>query len=263
MAANDVILGYEQWGLSALTGQADPCVYEQWLLITTGIQPAPYATVQEQWVVQAGTGSAGVQALGHEQWVVLVATDQVPTTPVSAWIYPFDGHLFYGLNLDTQGTTVLDVTTGQWSDWRTGDLPWLNMNLTVMWRAETHGASLLAPSILRFDPSSTMDDGWRTNTFVASGRQELQDRAYVGVAEALVFGSIGLRGGDVRLRYSNNDGESWSVPVTRTVLPGSRATSVIYRDLGSARAPGRIWEIEDNGTMRRIGALVARLDNGG
>lgn len=276
MSATDKIRVSEQWVLAAGTGVGTTRVSEQWVLATgtgvgatrvseqwvvyAGTLAAEFVDVSEQWVLLVARGDEVTTPQVSEQWVLLVADDQVPTTPVGAWTYEFDGHLFYGLNLGAQGTAVLDVTTGRWSDWRSGSLPWFNANLTVVWQGQTYAAALLDQSLVKFNPDSVLDDSFRENTFVASGRIEYQDRRFAGMPEVQVFGSIGLDGGDIILRYSDDDGAVFSADRTRTVAPNARGDNVVFYDLGSLRSPGRIFEVEDKGTLRRVGAIKAMVD---
>lgn len=251
----------EQWALvaGADAGAAGAVeVAEQWV-VYAGTRVADYANSAEQWIVLAARGDEVATPQVSEQWILLVTDDTPPTTPIGSWTYEFDGHLFYGLNLGLQGTAVFDVITGRWSDWRSGTLPWLNVNLSVVWQDQTYAATLFDPNLVKFDPASVLDDGFRVNTFVSSGRLEYQERAFASMPEVQIFGSIGLEGGDVTLRYSNDDGASWSSDRTRTVAQGARGDNVVFYDLGSLRSPGRLFEIEDAGTLRRIGALQAKL----
>lgn len=261
MAAEDKIRVYEQWALEPTSGS--PAVqihtHEQWL-VYAGIRAADYTDVSEQWLLEAGDGPEVTVPEVHEQWVLLAVSEQIPTTPVGSWTYEIDGHLFYGLNLGAQGTTVYDATTQRWSDWQSGTLPWMNMNLTVVWNGETHGASLIDPILVKFNPDSVVDDSFRENSFIVSGRVEYQDRDYVAMPEAQVIGSVGLRGGSVKLRYSNDDGASWSTDRALTVAAGARGTNVVFYDLGSVRSPGRLIEIEDSGTLRRVAAIRVNLE---
>lgn len=277
MAATDKIQAQEQWVLESANGVGAPHVNEQWVLESTdgvggphvneqwvlyaGTRAADFANVTEQWALTITDGNEVATPEVHEQWVLLVVDEQVPTTPVGAWTYEIDGHLFYGLNLGAEGTAVYDVTSNRWFDWRSGTLPWLNMNLTVVWKGETHGAALIGPNLVKFDPTSVLDDGFRLNQFIGSGRFEYEDRAFVAMPEAQILGSVGLAGGgDVLFRYSDNDGASFTADRTRTVVANDRGANVVFYDLGSLRAPGRIFEIEDAGTLKRIASLRVRLD---
>lgn len=261
MAATDTPGISEQWVVESVGGAqaTTPTISEQWAILAAG-QAAPYADVSEQWAIEAVGGAMAATPSVSEQWVVLVVDEQVPTTPVGAWTYKFDGHLFVGFNLGAQGTEVFDAVEGRWSKWASGALPWMNINLCVEWKGETYGASLVDESLLKFNPNNVVDEDFRANTFVASGRVEYENRGYAAIPYAQVFGSIGLAGGDVSFRYSNDDGASWSTSRTLTVAAGDRAKNVVFSDLGSLRSPGRLFEIEDNGTLKRIGALKVHTD---
>lgn len=251
----------EQALVAVVDGQRQPLRVSEQYVLQVGTLASDFVLVNEQYVLQ--TGEAPVRPVISEQYVLLIVNEQVPTVPVGSWTYQEDGHLFYALNLGvSQGTVVFDTTTGRWSSWKSGTLPFMNMNLTVRWRGAIYGASLTEPVLLRFDPSVATDEGFRVNTFIASGRIQYEQRQYVAMPEAQIFGSLGLRGGNVTLRYSNDDGASYITAGTRAVAPGARGFDLLYFDLGSMRAPGRLFEIEDSGTLRRISGLKVQTGGG-
>ena len=116
--------------------------------------------------------------------------------------------------------------------------------------------------VVEIDPDSVIDDSFRDNDFIVTGRLESQSRKYVPNSEVQLFGSVGLRGGAVNLRYSDDDGETFSSYVSTTVPAGERQTSVMWYNLGSVRQPGRIYQLLDLGTIRRVQTLSAKLGQG-
>lgn len=282
MAENDKIRSQASWGVEVASGSADARAHSAWSVYVAQ-RDAEFVNVQDAWAAYVGinaapyvfahygsatyiAGGASPVTLAQEAYVVFIGIEGViPAAALEskAYFYELDGHQFYVLNIGDQGTWAYDTTTGQWTRWATGTLPLLNADLALQWRGEQYAASLLEPAIVKFNPSSVLDDGFRETTYRVTGRIEYKDRRYAPNPEAQIFGSIGLRGGDVRLRYSNDDGETWSTQRVRTVAADDRSENVIFRDLGSVRAPGRLYEIEDNGTLRRIQSLRVKVGAGG
>ena len=50
--------------------------------------------------------------------------------------------------------------------------------------------------------------------------------------------------------------------MSTTVPAGERQTSVMWYNLGSVRQPGRIYQLLDLGTIRRVQTLSAKLGQG-
>lgn len=231
-----------------------------------GAQAAPYLRAQQFDTSVIGTdeGKRTVLRVEHMDALVIAAEGTIPTLPLSAmsFDYNIDGHFFYGIHVQGQGTYVFDTTTGQWAKWASGSLELWNAQFHTVWNDVYYAASLTDNSLVSIDPTSVLDDSFRTNTFQATGRIESQSRRYVKNPDAQLFGSIGLRGGDVIIRYSDNEGETFSTDKIVTMTAGVRDANVMFRNLGSVRAPGRIYQVEDEGTLKRIQSLKVRLGDG-
>lgn len=223
------------------------------------VAPYIFAHNEEVTAIAANDGEAAVLRVEEFHAVVVAAYGVLPEQPlvISAFPYDLDGHVFYGLHIRDRGTFVYDLMTGQWAQWKTADFPYWNAQFHVKWNDQFYASSLIDSTLVVVNPESVLDDSFRTNTFLATGRLESQSRRYIQNSEAQLFGSIGLRGGDVALRYSDDEGDTWSTDRVVTVSPGARDANVMFYDLGSVRAPGRIFQIEDVGTMRRIQTLNA------
>lgn len=234
--------------------------------VAVGGQIAPYVFVHESNAVFVGTdeGKATVLRVHDQNVVVVGATGVFPEGPLAVDVFPYDidGHVFYGLHIRGRGTFVYDLMTEQWTEWRTADFPFWNAQFHVKWRENYYASTKFENQINLISPNSIFDDSFRNNSFIATGRLESQSREYVANPEAQIFGSVGLRGGDVSLRYSDDEGATWSPYETVTTTAGVRNANVMFYDLGSVTAPGRIFQLEDFGTLRRIQSLKVKLGDG-
>jgi len=234
-------------------------------IIVTGGEVASRLRVQYANVVLTTAGINTVAArVQHQNVIAVCATGIIPPLPdtVSSFAYNLDGHYNYGIHVEGYGTYVLDRTTGQWAQYASGDLELWNARYHEKWGDKFYASSLLDSTLVEIDPDAVLDDSFRSNEFVASGRVESQSRRYVKNPEAQLFGSVGLRGGNINLSFSDDEGNSFSPTRTVSVAPGVRDANVMFYDLGSVRAPGRIYKISDEGTLRRIQSLKVLLGDG-
>lgn len=252
---------------TTLIGSGVPSVRVQGVeAVLIGNRTADYVFAQAQNAVVIGSDErkdtvTEVQA----QSVVLVGQEGIiPNLEnnIAAFQYDLDGHIFYGLHIEGQGTYLLDQTTGQWSQWYSGGMLYWNAQFHVKWGDDYYAASLSDNSIVMVNPDSVLDDSFRVNSFIVTGRLESTSRRYVKNPEVQIFGSVGLRGGVVKVRYSDDDGETWSSYRSITVPAGDRDADVIAYNFGSVRQPGRLYEIYDEGTLRRIQSLQVKLGDG-
>lgn len=266
MAIEDKIRVSEQNAISVGFGPAFSLRIPDIHAIAIGGQTAPYLFVHSanSVLVCANEGGATVIRVHQQEMVVVAATGVFPEGPlaVSAFPYDLDGHVMYGLHIRGRGTFIYDLMTNQWTKWQTADFPFWNAQFHVKWRDQYYASTMFENQLNLVNPESVFDDSFRTNSFLSTGRLESQDREYVANPEAQIFGSIGLRGGDVNLRYSDDEGANWSEYQTVTMEPGVRNANVMFYDLGSVTAPGRVFQIEDAGALRRIQTLRVKMGDG-
>lgn len=234
--------------------------------VLIGNYTADYVFSQAQNIVAIGSDERK-DTVVEVQAMSIVIVGQEGVVPdlqnnVRAFQYDLDGHIFYGLHIEGQGTFLYDQTTGQWTRWYSGGLTYWNTQFHTRWNGGYYAATLSDNSIVEIDPDSILDDSFRVNSFVATGRLEVTSRRYVKNPEIQIFGSVGLRGGVVQVRYSDDDGANWSSYRSITVTAGQRDANVIAYNFGSVRQPGRVYEIYDEGTLRRIQSLQVKLGDG-
>ena len=190
-----------------------------------------------------------------------------PSASVSinrTWAFTLDGHWFYVLDLGTQGTFVYDKTTQQWSQFYTGGLVNWNVASGTMWGQRIVGCDLSTSDLWEVVPSAISDNGGVfdiahvvTGGVQTRGRSAITcDGVYVAVSSGIIDDPVGST---MSLRFSDDNGQTWSGYFTVPLTPGAFSEEVIYRSLGSFNMPGRVFELSDIGGSRRIDGCDASL----
>jgi len=218
---------------------------------------APYAQQTPRYT-QAAQQLALVAAEGRtlpyaSQVVALVPYRNRPTDDrrVRAFAFHWEGHPFYVLHIGNRGTYALDLRTQQWSNFSTlGFGVMWNAEAGLNWDEEVWCGDSLNPVLWRFDPGSTMDDGFRPVERVVTGLLTLRGRATAKLAGLYLAATVAAEG-EVRLRWSDNEGVHFT-PDRVIALSGDPTQQIAWRGLGLAKAPGRVFEITDTGGITRI-----------
>jgi hypothetical protein len=175
-----------------------------------------------------------------------------------------DGHIFYVMDDVNGDTMVCDMRTGQWHHWYNGAVPGLwNMKGGVMWNGRVIAADAALAKIWEMDPHSMLDEGVTQISRVVTAFQPVRGKASTRVGSFHVTASVGAPtavDAEVRLRFSDDEGNSWSVTHVRVLATGNFAQPLRYRSLGRLRAPGRIWEVADTGGLVVIQGADANLE---
>lgn len=262
MAASDTIR-VSDGNVTSVMGGIGAIRVSDFNVVSVGGLVAEYIFVQNEHSVFIGTDLGfGTVIRVHEEEVVIVgATGVFPEQPlaINAFPYDIDGHVFYGIHIRGRGTFVYDLMTSQWTEWRTADFPFWNAQFHVRWNDKYYASTMFGNALNIVNPESIFDDSFRTNTFISTGRLESQERGFISNPEVQLFGSIGRRGGNVNLRYSDDEGSTWSANQTVSTVPGVRNANVMFYDLGSVTSPGRVYQIQDEGSLRRIQTLQVLL----
>lgn len=184
-----------------------------------------------------------------------------------AWMFTLDGHVFYVLNVVATDsgahTYVYDLTTGQWHRWYTGYRPWWNMFRGIVWKGRTIAADHEAGTVWELDPDSELDEGEDPIRRAVTGILPHRGRTSVRQGNLRLYASMGepsRSGAVVQMRFSDDGGQTWSDYYRVNIRPGVFAQRPRFRSLGRIRAPGRVWEISDDGASMRIDGLDAALD---
>ena len=90
-------------------------------------------------------------------------------------------------------------------------------------------------------------------------------RTYLSVESLRVSGSLGdLDSTGIilfSLRFSDDNGETWSDYFTVQMTAGDFSGEVAWRSLGSFMAPGRVFELTDYGGMQRIDGADVMIED--
>lgn len=168
-----------------------------------------------------------------------------------AWAFVLDGHIFYVLD-DLNGETyVCDLRSGQWHHWYTGAVPGLwNMKVGVMWKGRPIAADSVLNKIWEVDPHSLQDEDAIEISHVVTAFQAMRGKASARVGSFRLTANVGepsLEDAEVQLRFSDDEGQSWSITHTRVLVVDDFDQVLRFRSLGRMRAPGRVWEVRDTG----------------
>jgi len=207
---------------------------------------------------------------------------------IRSWGFSQDGHDFYVLRLGEEGTLIYDATTGQWSEWDGASVNYWRATLGMNWigigrdNLNAGAASnVIAGDIERgilwsLDPAlgydeSVAEDATTGDYFVRAVRGGVPFRGRHrsrtnGIWLTISNGQPTVPFAAVTLRTSDDQGKTWQDRGTITVEPANYNQDLYWRSLGVMRAPGRLFEFEDNGAMIRIdGATIdmSKDDQGG
>lgn len=219
----------------------------------------------------AGTymGTLGNHAIPAARWIRyfpagVVTPPQPPAPPPGqaavsinrAWSFVVDGHWFYVLDLGLEGTWLYDKSTKEWSKWyTTGFVNWDVANGT-MWGQRIVGCDLATNDVWEVSPTQLKDNGSIDVVHVVSGAIQTRSRDYTSCDVVRVSASIGLlddaAGATFNLRFSDDNGQSWSSTYSVNLTQGNTTDEIAFRSLGSFNAPGRVFEFSDTGGLIRI-----------
>jgi hypothetical protein len=181
-----------------------------------------------------------------------------------AWAFVLDGHVFYVLSDVSGRTLVCDLATGQWHHWFTGEDPALwNMQRGLMWRGRALAAGAAGAQVWEVDPLSTLDEETDVIHRAVTGFFPVRGRAGFRQGALRLSGSVGSPDAvdvEVRLRFSDDEGVTWSRTFVNVLRVGAFAQTISFRGLGRLRAPGRIWDVSDAGGLVRIDSVDSDME---
>lgn len=180
----------------------------------------------------------------------------------SAWAFTMDGHTFYVLNTVGTKSLVYDLTARQWYIWYTAGMDFWNMFRGTNWNGKVVAADDSGAQIWELDLYAVLDQEVLQIERVVTGFQPLRGRASILIGNAHLKANVGSpsdAGAAVKLRFSNDEGVTWSEYFEVALAVDDFSQRVTFRSLGRLRAPGRLWEISDTGGLMRIDALDVSL----
>lgn len=213
---------------------------------------------------------------------MVVIRGKIDNPKLIAWAFTLDGHDYYVLRLGTdEKTLIYDLSTGQWAWWASPDSTRWRPNIGMNWRSSGnipfhYGSNVVVGDdsygiLWVLDPDKGLDDALLSEdeiTFsrVATGQMISRDRQFVPIYSVALTASLGdpaLVANTVTLSYSDDQGRTYVVADdTKTVISGDYAQGFEWRSLGMIRAPGRLFQIADDGAFKRIDGLDVNFMQG-
>lgn len=218
--------------------------------------------------------STGLSELrSHQVAVYAWVRGYVEHPHVRAWTYSLDGHDFYVLRLGTLSTVVYDLTTGQWAEWSGHSLPYWRAVKGINWLGmgpdtanRLYGTNVVAGDdragiLWMLDPTTGIDDGVASDqdpvpyTRAVTGiiQQKMRKTHPIGgVYVTMSLGQPSTTGAALTLRMSDDWGKSFQDVGTITVTEADYGQEIAWRSLGLIKAPGKIFELTDDGAAIRL-----------
>lgn len=239
---------------------------------------------QEAAISQAAVRTLAVDTtdLNMSQTVVrTIVKGRVDDPVVRAWTFTLDGHDFYVLRLGNDETLVYDVATEQWYVWGSSDTKlWRAYNghnwLAADNQARDYGSNIFVGddgngALYFLDPDGDTDDDAIEGSSVSRPftRKITGQVTNKGYNSAKVYG-VYLEGSladlpddvslaTVNLSYSDDRGVTYNDAGDVTLVDGDNNVRAVWRSLGSLKMPGRLFQITDTGSLKRIDYLDASL----
>lgn len=243
-------------------------------LYNMGVVNFPSASIEVSSARVDGVIYSSVPEQISQLFVMAVVKGRIDDWELRAWTFSLDGHNFYVLKIGMSGTLVYDTETKQWSDWRTFGLQWWRLFTGMNWLGmsrTTFGSADYSTNIVAgddatgrlyiLDPTRGYDESplaHRDDVLmqrVVTGIIPMRGREVSECYGVYVTGSLAepaVSGAQMLLRTSDDDGETWAEHGYLTVDPTNFEQEFSWRSLGRICAPGRLFEVSDDGAMQRI-----------
>jgi len=193
----------------------------------------------------------------------------IPTqTRNRSWTFDFDGHTFYVLDLGPEGTWVYDQVTQQWCKFETPGFGQWNMINGFDWESgrKIIGGDAIYSKIYYMDPTSHLDDGFRSVIYTVTGGLPSRSRTGKSVDSVRLAASVGNLTDPtqpmptISLRFSDNYGGTWSQEYPFALQAGNYDQRVEWNSLGQMKIPGRVFEFTTTGGLVHIDGADAQID---
>lgn len=211
--------------------------------------------------------------------VTTIVKGRIENRKARCWPGSLDGHDLYVLRLGDTRTLVYDLTTDCWMEWADPDaefwrpqcgMNWFGMGNNSFTRGITSdliagddnfGLLWVVEPERGYDeaPRDDLPDAAFTRRVVGGVPMRMRATQKVGAVYATIDGGDPqFAGGAITLRTSDDNGETWQDHGTITIEPGNWNQEIVWRSIGLIKAPGRIFELTDNGATVRIDGLDMR-----
>lgn len=204
--------------------------------------------------------------------IYAIARGRIANPRLKAWKFKLDKHQFYVLRLGENKTLVVDIETGQWAWWASPQRVTWKANSGINWISSGSVAYNYGSNIVVGDDSigalwvlnpkqgydTTMTDEIVPFFRRATAQIVSKGRNFVPVYDVFLTGTSGepaFSGAEVSLRYSDDGARTFIETPAIVVKENDFVQEFAWRSLGRIQAPGRIFQIEDNGAFARIDRL--------
>lgn len=180
-----------------------------------------------------------------------------------AWSFTLDGHTFYVLNLGAGGTVCYDLTTTQWCEFGTTGYTSWNMHRGTMWNGRVVAGDVSTATIWELLPTSVQDQASIAISHITTGGIFTRSRDQIPVDGFFLqasAGVLGTNGAVVNLRFSDDNGHTWSAYYPITLVTANYSQELAWLSLGSFSSPGRVFEISDSGGLITLSGADVILD---
>jgi hypothetical protein len=228
--------------------------------------------------IQVNAVTDGTNKIDVSQTVVnAVVRGRIGNKKARCWTASLDGHDFYILRLGDASTIVWDDTAQQWYVWDNDDNPFLRQHQGLNWVGMGNNTGVLQTNVVAGDdnfgllwlaePLRGYDDDPREAYPLVEFQRQVTGGIPLRLREASPVGAVYLTASlgnpsvaapTIRLRTSDDSGKTWIDQGSITVTSEDFSQEFSWRSLGLIKAPGRIFEITDNGGSVRIDGLDMR-----
>lgn len=248
--------------LAAVAAIPDTRVAEVAMLIAFA-PPSPRRVAVTQLVMLAAVAGIPMARVTEMAMLAAYRTGTPDNERRRAWAFDFDGHTFYVLDLGPEGTFAFDLTTGMWCEMKTKGHDGWNMRAGTQWGAKVIACDFVNPIVWELDPDQPLDEGWKAVAHTVTAMLQFRFRKAKRQDSLRVTASVGQVAVDesvLRLRFSDDMGQTWSDYLDITLNSESYMQELAYLSLGAVQAPGRVFELSDEGGLVRIDGADVELD---
>lgn len=245
----------------------------------TTVYNIPAAAIRASGMVVTTLTKTSNTIRASQQSVTLIGRGRIDSRKVRSWWFSQDGHDFYVLRLGDVKTLVYDLTSNKWMEWADPDNPYWRPQTGLNWLGmgrksfdggatsnavagdDNYGLLWVIEPERGYDeaPRSDLPDAPFTRKIVGGIPMRMRETFQVGAAYVTMdLGNPQFANGSITLRTSNDSGNTWVDHGTLTVTPSDYSQEFAWRSLGLIRAPGRMFELSDNGATVRIDGLDIR-----
>lgn len=260
-------LGRTTQSLALVTYAAQPAARASQSLALIVYPPAETRqarTAQSVALIPYTTGKFAVPRTSQSLALIVYTTGVPEQSRSRAWTYTMDGHVFYVLDLGDEGTFAYDATTKEWAQFDTEGFGRWNMVVGTMWGNRVVAGDIIASQVWELVPTAVKDEDWRDIEHVATGAVQTRSRVFHTCDSVRVAASVGqiddVNGASLTLRFSDDNGKTWSDDYSVDIVEGDYSAEIAFRSLGAFASPGRIFELSDTGGLLRIDGADAYID---